>query len=325
MGDSTLSSWIGIAAQPSWTAAAVARTKYLALLSAAGGLEQEVKSREDLTTNPSERGFTKQGKKMVFSSNHLMDFEGHELWLKHAFGAVSSNKVGASLAYKHDFTLATAKLMETIELCLDSKSSVRPANMITAVEFSGNLFDQVNVSYEYLGRDEDPLAAPGSPTFPDDDPIVPVISASTLIKLTSNAHEVQTWKLRIEDPMRDDGFYIGNARTIKKPVRVAKRLVTGEVTLEADFSDADILALYAAYQGLTETTFQAIYVGNEIASEGFYDTFDLNCTRIVFTGKTPEIPGPGPVELTLPFKAFYDVSGSKDAATLSLTNEVVSV
>lgn len=319
--------FIGIGAQTSWAGASQTRTKFLPVLSFGGGLEQDTQERNDLTTSASSRGFWKGGKRVKFSTSHLMDFEGHEMWLKRAFGACASAVY--SSCRSNTFTLLNPKILGTLELCLDSAlatpktpSLVRPANQITAVEFEGNLFDPVKVTYEYLGINEDALAVASTPTFPADNLIIPTLSASTTVKVGNTAYNVIKWKLRIEDPMRESGYYIGNARTMSEPGREEKRKITGELTMEFDSTDA--VTLYALYTGLTESTFQACYVGGTCVDPTPY-TFTIDVWRIVPTGKTPEVGGPGIVEFTMPFTAMYDVTNSKDAVTLTLLNTVVSV
>lgn len=324
MSDSWRNSWIGLAAQSSWTAASVARTKFMRHLPAGGGgLEQKVGSSKSLSNQAGKRAYYSAGKIVKFSTHHEMEYNGLEAILKRAFGAVSSVQQGATGAYKHSFTLVNTRPMATIERCMDSKSLVWPACKNNGWYLEGNLFEPIKGSFEWIGRDEDTLASPSSPSFADQLLVIPSISASTLMKLGGNSFQIQSWKVDGAEPLREEGWFIGNTMTIKEPGRTGERTVTGEVTMEFDGTDSNIVALYEAYQDGTESSFQALYVDALIASTYFY-TWDLQCSRIRLTGKPPDV-GDGIVMLNLTFEAYDDEDGTPAAATLDLTNTTVSV
>lgn len=325
-GASGTNTWVGMGVETEW-GTPVARTKFMGITGAGGGLDQGIGTRKTLTSNASKRGFWRTGKSVKIFTSHELDWTGPELWLKHAFGSCTSTQQGATSAYLHEFKLANTKLNSTIETCYDGKSLVREGCKITAVEFEGNLFDPVTAKFEYLCQDEAALSAPSSPSFPVDAPVIPTLSASTACQFYVDAaltsFQVQNWKVRLSEPLREGGFYIGNVLTIKEPGREDQREVTGEMTMEFDPTDANIAALYAAYQAGTESQFLVWYIGNVIES-AYTEWFKLYCRKVVLTGKPPDISGPGIIPLTVTFEAFY-YSADHDALYCSMQNATTSV
>lgn len=322
-------SWIGLAAQSEWDHAFSSATswKYLPVISFSGGLEATVQSRDDLTTTASKRGYWKTGKKTKWSSTHYLDYEGHEQWLKRAFGACSSAAQGGTAAYAHTFTLANTPILCALDKCLDSAvgSIPYPANIITAVEFSvDGPFDPVKVTYEYFGREEDALdTTPATPTFPDDHLVIPCEGGTGgTVTIASTPYSITKWRVRMENPFADGAFYIGTTLTMGQPGREAKRSVTGEVTTWFDATEAG--ALYALYRGQTEASVEIDYQ-RDVAATGYNYTFNLNMGRVIPTGTTPDVSGAGMVELTLPFEAYSAADGSPDALVGTLVNLLTSV
>jgi hypothetical protein len=297
-------------------------------LSFGGGLEQDTQERDDLTTSASPRGFWKTGRLSKFTTVHRMDYSGHEMFLRRAFGVCVSDLWTADDEYRHIFTLANAKIMATVERCLDSalvtpktSSLVCPAAIITAVEFEFNQFDPVKVTYEWLGRDEDALAVATTPvTFPTDHLVVPCVGAvGGTFKVGSTAYSITKGKVRIEDPHAEGNFFIGLTRTAGKPARSEKRKVTGEIT--TIFDDTDAPVLHALWRGQTESALHFDY--QDIVNVSHNYQFLLDVWRTVPTGKEPEVGGPGPVELTIPFKGLYDVANAREAVTGQLVNKTI--
>jgi hypothetical protein len=307
-----------------WIHAYVTSAKFVPILGFSGGLEKPIERRNDLTNTATPRGWWAGGTKAKFTTSHLLDFAGHEQLLKRAFGA-SASALWGTLSYTHDFTLANTKIAASVECCLDSTltySSLRyPAAIITAVEFEGNLFDPIKVTYEWLAINQDAIAAPASPTFPADNLVKPYGTETAIsVGISPVAYKIMKWKVRIEDPERESGYYISGTRTMSPPSREEQRKVTGELTFEFDQTDA--VTLYALYQNLTESAFKVYYDGPLIeTAHSNYCTIDV--WRIVPTGKTPEVGGPAVVECTIPFEGFYDVTNARDAVTMRLANTTV--
>lgn len=299
----------------------VARTKFVAIKREGLKLQQAIKTRDCLQAQASPVGWWPGGKKVVGPTEHNLLFEGYEGLLKHLFGSASSVQQGATSAYKHTFTLNNNKPVGlSVELCKDVKSSVFHGGKIPGGRFAGTEFDCVQLGLDWLCEDETtPMPTKSTPTFPADLPIIPKGTA-TVLKLGGASVSVKNWGLNINDPLTDDRYAIGSSRVFKEPVRSGFRGVPGFMEMEFE-NDTE----YAKYVAGTESSFEVSYVADQIAATGYYYTFNLKGTRIVFTGDTPPVEGPGVIPLKLNFIALYDVGGSKDAVILELTNTTVSV
>jgi len=86
-----------------------------------------------------------------------------------------------------------------------------------------------------------------------------------------------------------------------------KRSVTGKLNIE--FDDLTIYDLFVAG---TESTLRITLTSDELISGSTYYSMDIYFPKIVYTGETPTMDGPGIITVDCPFTALYTSSASPE-------------
>lgn len=294
----------------------VTRTKFLDFISES----IEIQPQRKQWNNAGESGFrinTELGLHSEGSLEVYANFEGLDSWLKQAFGSGSvttTNPAGA--AFNHTFALKDAVKSPgvSLEINRDVTAFLYEACQFDEVEFIQDPNDYLRVRFGIRGRDETQVTAT-SPSFATP---LKVHSSQLTCKVATVVTTVNSYRISIRNNLT--GFRPQLSTPITKEIiRGGKRSVSGEISLA--FED---LVRYNEFRNLNNIALELKYVGAVITgSETF--RFQLNMPQINWDGRTPNVPGPGPVDFSMPFTAFMTTRAANDELALVIENTATSV
>ncbi len=239
-------------------------------------------------------------------------FEGFlEIWrhlLNSSIATGYTYTLLASGAKQHEFEMEDTPLTGlTLRVGRDLEEAVYEGCKINKGTFDFAVDEPVKFTAEVIGEEESSTTV-GSPTFPSNTLLID--HAKVTVKYDTSAKDCQTAQVVFDNAMGSDRRTLGDAK-ILEPQRTGVRHCTGTVGLEFT-STAD----YDLFRNATEKKIDILCEGAVIADTDKY-TLQLEMNKVVFTGDTPNVEGPGPIKLNMPFEAFYDSGGSQD--TLKIT------
>jgi hypothetical protein len=303
-----LNGWVGWGPESTW-GTAVARNKFAELAGA-----ESMK----LLTNPTKpRSFRGLSPRRVFEGKRMVEGEiplelhyaGFEQLFKQLFGTVNTTGPVGGI-YTHAYALATALLAGiTVEINRDITSFIYEGCKVASMRFVGEVDQILMVALSLIGEDETTGAA-SSPTFPAENPI---LFSQATVKLDGSAFDCVSFEVNISNNLNGDRRKLGS-KLIKEPSRNGLMEITGSAVLEFEST-----TMYDKYRNRTDVKLNFIFDG--AASE----QLDLELPRCFLTGNTPNIPGPGPIQIPINFEAMYNVAGAAEAAKLTLKNTTSSV
>ena len=243
-----------------------------------------------------------------------MLYEGFELPLKHLLGAGVTSSLGSG-AYQHTFTpTLQPPTALTIEVNRDVASFVYHGCQIQSVTLENAVDGVVQFAMDVLGEDETTAIA-STPSFPGDKPIH--YAQTVTITAGSDTVQAESVRLTIANALAGDRYKLGS-RLRRGLGRGGKRVVSGSFV--AEFED---FTQYNNYVSETEKALTISWQGGLISGSNYYK---LTCSlpRVLITGDTPTVGGPGPIKASVNFDAFY-VPGAADELTVMLVNTVASI
>lgn len=245
-------------------------------------------------------------------------FEGLESLFKAAFGAssVTSASINGS-GYSHTFALKNA--MPDAGLSLEIPRSVQTflyeGVKIEEVEIIQNANDYLMFRFTVRGRNETEITAT-SPSFLT---VLKIHQSQLVFKIATVATDINSFRLSLKNNLTGFRGTLGSLDT-KEYIRSNKRSVTGSISLPFDS-----ISQYDNFRALTNLALEAKWTGGTIPSSTDTYQFKLNLPQINWDGTTPTVPGPGPLDLELPFTAFETTRGGNDELVLYMQNGISSV
>lgn len=175
----------------------------------------------------------------------------------------------------------------------------------------------VEVKAAVVGRDE--IYTSGVPvTYPSN--TIPLVTFSD-ITATINGTPVtcESFEVEISNPIADSRYALGDRRRFGQG-RKDKRKVSGKIKLPFD-----TINYYNLYKNFSEFSIVATATSSTIAANGIPFSMKITIPRAVFTGTTPGIKNIGPVDIEMPFDAFYDKVNSADEITITTVNTASTI
>ncbi len=236
-------------------------------------------------------------------------------FLKHLMGAVATatpDPTNAANVRIHTLTPAAGLpyIGLTVEVVKDIESIIYPGCCVDSMDFSvsenGALMSTVNL----LGK----TGTPGSATIPG-------ILATTATEMIVGVEAALTWN-NVSVVVPNFSFNVANGLGFQRGIgsrdvtgvrRTGKRVVSGTFTAEYDSDD-----LYDDFIAATRRSLVLTCTGP--TAQGAYPfkvTFTMPVTEI--RGDDPEISGPGPITISVPFVSMISASYA-DELTVAVQN-----
>jgi len=312
-------SWVSFSEESVYGTPTGTDEQYVEIVEEGLGLEMAVEPRSSLH-GASHRKTLTGVKKIGGDVKGEMLYEGWLLPIKHGMGgyafAADSPVEDANL---HTFTLTDA--LPTGLSVEVSKGNVPTGDVflyagckVDALDFQFTTSQIMNIAVSLLGQSETTDgAASGTPSYPDDYPVLWREWNSTMTFCGESVSEFVGGNIKVENSLSRDRFLMHD--TLRSPVRGDRRNVGGSIKME--FAD---LALYSKYTagttGTMSLTFQSSYFIT--GSTPFSMTFTLPKVQLLPT-PTPKVSGAGVIEMDLPFIALHD-GATTDALIVAITS-----
>lgn len=311
-------SWIGFAEETTY-GTAVAPTKFLEIT------DDKIKGEQSRIAKPTlrspSRKFSVRSKRSVGGSFGIqMPFEGAELMLKHAMGAVSSNLVVAGV-YLHTFTFSS-NLPTGLTFHANRDATNIGGNaafqytgcQIDSLSLKQNLEDLLLAEVGVIGQDWGNVAV-ATPTFPTFKQIDwEMVSISTI---NGVIYPIESLELTIKNNLAKDRYKLGS-RLRNGLGRAGVREVTGKVVFEFDSLTAVTL-----FQNLTQVNAQFDFTG-PVISGAFNYNLSVVLPRISLRSGEPEVSDAGPIKLEVEFDALA-LTDNAEFAALFLHNTLPTI
>ncbi len=240
-------------------------------------------------------------------------YEGLETLFLHAFGDETPTTLSGG-AFKHTFTIADALpdygvsleifrdgLASNVSFVVDS-AKINTMNL--AIDTEGILV----ATFGVLGHDLT-TAASTSPTASTKDL---VIFSEGVLQWGNSTREVKNFSVALNNNLTERRF-IGS-RYSSEPCRGGKIEVTGSFTCEFDGA-----AEYNDFRAATNRALVLTFTGDTISGQYSYQ-YKLICNVAVLTDVNPNVGGPGPITVSVPFKSY--LSGSDKEIKLEIVNTI---
>lgn len=243
-----------------------------------------------------------------------MRFQGMELLLKHAMGAVATVQVGTTTAYDHTFTLTDdLPVGLTFEVDRDISAFTVFGGKINTMAMSIENGGFLKSTFGIVGKDMT-AGAITTPTLPT----AGLINFSQgVLSYGGATANVPSASFSLNNNLKTDRRFIGS-RLIAEPQRSGKIEVTGTFSIE--FED---LTKYNDFRAATSRALILTFTGGLIES-GYNYTMTITFPVIKLTSGVPMIGDAGIISLELPFKA-YATSGSVREFNIILRNTLTAI
>jgi len=306
--------YLGLGQETTW-GTPVARTKFLELVSGGDTLvvnEQKIISQG--VQGIGVRGDLEVAKGAISVEGSLTvehTYDGLEVLLKHAFGAVTStqpNAAGDPTVWQHVFTIADALPTGlTIEVARDLTAFIHEGCKITGVEFSvGGPDELLRLVLEVLGED----VATGSPTSPTFPAVGRFNAPEAVLKWNTAALKVSQFSIKLDNKLDADRRQIG-ARQRLEPVRSGKIEVTGSFV--AEFEDTTLLT---DFRNATNRALQVKFTGPAIGVQTRTYEMTLDCNVSQITDYPLNVDDEGRITVEVAFRAFRNATDNELKVTL---------
>lgn len=222
------------------------------------------------------------------------------LWLKHAFGGVSTSGAGP---YTHTFTPGDlfGKGLTVQVGRPDASGTVQPFSYlgckVSSLTLSTSVGELVEVSASLIGRDESTAQALGTAAYTASSTLWTFVHGALTIGGT--ATPVESLELSIENGLQDSRHRLGSDVSTEQREE-AKRNIT--LSAEVDFTNLTHYNRLAS--GATAAVVLAFTSGSDTL------TFTMNCRT---DGNTPNVDSTEEIPLSLDLKAV----GTTDAAAIT--------
>jgi len=309
-------SWIGVGAESTY-GTAVSPTTFIEIQKESLKGKHSALSKPNLRS-PSARYYVKSKKDVGGAVDFQLPFEGAELLLKHAFGAVTTTtpEVGRK---QHVFSLASnlptglTFHINRDALNIGGSSAFQYVGcQINKLTIKQSLEDMLMCTADVLGRDWSnvAVATPTFPTFKQIDWEMPIF------QIDSVDVPISDLELTIENALASDRYKLGS-RVRKGLGRNGPRKVSGKFNLEFDS-----LTFYNYYKNLTAGVYNITWTGGTLVTGNY--KFQLDLPKSLCTDGEPSAENAGPIILPIAFDAFASAADN-DEVVLTLHNTVASV
>jgi len=310
-------SWAGIGVQ-STLGTPVARTKFIDFKSE--GVELQLQQKPWIgASETADRINTEVGRHSEGSMEVMGAFEGLESFFKALFGNNSVvTAVLSGTANSHTFTPKDSMKSPglSLEINRDVIAFLYEGCQVEEVEFVQDSAEYLVVRFLFRGRDETQVSA-STPTFV---PVLKIHASQLVFKVATVVTPINSYRISFKNNLTGFRPQLGTVVT-REIIRGAKRSVTGEITIQ--FEDQN---RYNEFKALTNVALQWVYTGGAISGGGGNNyTLQIDMPQVNWQGRTPTVPGPGPLAVTFPFKAFMTGRATNDDISLVLKNAITSV
>lgn len=307
--------YIGLGQETTW-GTPVARTKFLELVSGGDALvvnEQKILSQGVNAIGV--RGDLEVAKGPVSVEGSLTvehHYDGLEVLLKHALGAVTSsqpNAAGYPTVWSHVFTIADALPAGlTIEVARDVTAFIHEGCKITGLEFSlGGPDELLRMVLDLLGED----VATGSATSPAFPSVGRFNAPEALLKWNTVQLKVHQFSIKLDNKLDADRRFIGS-RLRSEPIRGGGKIeVTG--TFVAEFEDA---TLYNDFRNATNRALQVVFTGPAIGIQTRTYSLTLDCNVSQITDYPLNVDDEGRITVEVAFRSFRNATDNELKVTL---------
>jgi hypothetical protein len=128
----------------------------------------------------------------------------------------------------------------------------------------------------------------------------PFVFTQGAVTVGGAATKVKNFSLKGDNGLATDRRFLGNSKL--EPLAAAEMVVDGQ--LECEFGD---LTAYAAWLAGTQAALVLTFTsGTIIPTTAVPFSLTITIPKIVYTGETPNVGGPGILQQARPFKALYD-------------------
>ena len=313
-----INAFAGWAPETTW-GTAVSRTKWAELVS------ETMQLRSSPTFAQSFRGLSKrrvfEGKRFCEGDISLeLHYAGFEQLLKQVYDtAAPTTGPTATSVYTHTFIPALVLLPGiSLEIKRDLQSFLYEGAKIHQAKFSMEA-DKILMSTLSIIAEDETLVTASTPTYPAESPI---LFSHAIAKLDTVAFDCVAFEFTINKNLTSDRRKLG-PKLVKEFCRNGQESVTGTVTIE--FEDT---ALYLKYFNRTDVKLNLVLTGLTnipSSSPGTPESLDFEFPRCIITGQTPNISGPGPVQVQMQFEAMYNITGSAELCKATLVNGTTSI
>lgn len=312
-------SLIGFGEEVTW-GTAVTPTEFIEVISAALKSEKGFEEAESVYSYDLVRDVP--GKKSVAGPIATeLHYAGFGVLLKHLMGNASVTTVpltGADAgAYEHTIIPTDDPPVGlTIEQAIEDKAHVMAGCRLNGVTITMEADQQLHAEFAALGRDEDSLASPTSPTLPAENP---VLFDQLTFNVDASPVLITSSEASLANGLREDGRFV-NSRYPRKFDREGRRDLTGSFTTDYD---ADIDPIYAAFRAETFPALEWVWDSGTLVVGGGSENFELGIAvpKVRLLGETPEI-AEGVVPITLGWRAMKSAS---PLWTIFLRNDVATL
>lgn len=312
-------SYIGFGEETTW-GAAITPTLFIEVISAALKYEKAFEAAESVYSFDPLRDIPAK-KSVAGPIATELHYAGFGVLLKHLMGNASVTTVpltGADAgAYEHTIIPTDdPPIGLTIEQAIEDSAHTMAGCRLNGVTLAMEADQQLHAELAVLGKDEDSVGSPTSPTFPDENP---VLFDQMTFNIDASPVLITSGELSFANGLREDGRFV-NSRSPRKFDREGRRELTGSFTTDYD---ADIDALYAAFRAETFPALEWVWDSGTLVVGGGAENFELKVTvpKVRLLGETPEI-AEGVAPITVGWSALKSAT---PLWTIFLRNDVASL
>lgn len=244
-------------------------------------------------------------------------YEGFLRLFEYLMGDAVTAAAGPSLSFKHTFKLQDAQnLGLTIEVERDKVAQRYEGCLISGATFNFASDQITRGNFNVIGQQGREAVTPGTFVAPPDKP---VLHTHFSAEIDDVAVTLLAAELTIEQNLQADKTGVGT-EDILKPVRAGKRTVSGTITVDLDDN-----AHLTKYLAGTLFKLELLHEGTVAIETTFFDEMNFTMTKCFFESHPDNIGGPGPIIVTLPFRAIFDVGATLDALQIEIQNSETAV
>ena len=234
--------------------------------------------------------------------------KGMGLFLKAATGnSVITTPSGATLTRLHTYTLGDPfGVSYTIQVGRpDTSGTVDSFSYdgckVSAWELSSTLDGFTMGKWSWIGQNES-IGTPslGTAAYPASSEVFSWVGGGLTIA-GSAPTVVKDIKININNQLKADRYSIASSQDLREPILGAFTDITGSITLEFDSPTT-----YQRFVNGTVGQVVATWTGQTAIESTFFPSLTVTMPNVRFDGTSPNVTGPGIVDVTLPFKALYD-------------------
>lgn len=250
----------------------------------------------------------------------VVQSKGMGLWLKHALGkaGVIATAAGGTNAKDHTYTLGDPfGLSYTFQKGVpDVGGTVRAFSYLGTKTASWSLSNDVNGylmwQQSMFAQDETTAQALATASYPSGT-VEDLYYADGALNVASTATTVKNVTISGNANLNTDRRFIRSNMLVKEPIIAGMYEITGSFTME--FED---LTMYTRFTANTIGQLDVTWTAPTAIESTIYPKLKVTLPAVQLRGGTPNVTGPGIVELPVTFKALND--GTNEPVTVVYTS-----